>query len=102
MKSQEVICLLSLIIRSLHLADVFDQVLPHLTTSLAARASELQRKLASKERSTQQLPNSSATGGGGLSVVGGNEQKMKEQLDDIVASECIYCGEFMIRLACWC
>jgi len=34
----------------------------------------------------------------GMLGLGGKEHSYKEELDDLVASECIYCGDIMIRL----
>jgi hypothetical protein len=72
------------------------EVLPHLTDSKRARASELQRKLASKERATRTSPQTQTIAMGILGIAG-NDQNFKEELDDLVASECIYCGDIMIR-----
>ncbi|KAK3096988.1 hypothetical protein FSP39_005437 [Pinctada imbricata] len=69
------------------------EVLPNLTTKKRQKVEELQRKLAEHDdiRTMSQI----RTG------QGSHEKKspaeIKAELDDLVASECIYCGDFMVR-----
>lgn len=65
------------------------ELLPHLSVPRAERVTELQRKLAAKDRSAASSGMSPAQ-----SALGGSA---KEELDEIVAAECIYCGDVMIK-----
>lgn len=67
------------------------EVLPNLTSKKRQRVEELQRKVAENEDSR-----ASSVG-----VRGDNStdksKDTKAELDDLVASECIYCGDLMVR-----
>lgn len=67
------------------------EVLPNLTTKKRARVEDLQRKLAERDDS-RSLSIKSDANTGDL-----KQLDYKTELDDLVASECIYCGDFMIR-----
>jgi vacuolar protein sorting-associated protein 18 len=70
------------------------QVLPHLTARKQASVTELQRKLSrGADRN-----GFSGTVTQAAQTQSGSDVSLKEQLDDIVASECVYCGDAMIRL----
>ena len=76
------------------------QVLPHLTPSKRARVIELQRRLSSRS----DVPNGYSGGAvsqsttPSVAVTHSNEQaNLKQELDDTVAAECIFCGDAMIR-----
>lgn len=69
---------------------LIEEILPNLTGKIGARVKELQKKLAEREDSRQ-------------SVIGkqdptamSSKLSLKAELDDQVASECIYCGIYMI------
>jgi len=67
------------------------EVLPYLSSSKRNTVEELQRRLMSKEGLKKS---------GSPTVVaslGRPEPSLKEKLDDIVANECPYCGDLMIR-----
>lgn len=69
------------------------EVLPHLPVSVRARATELQRRTAahcSVDEGATSSPSS-------LPSVP-PEHGLKEELDELVASECVYCGDLMIRM----
>ena len=88
-----------------HADCLLTELLPHLPASVRSRATELQRRITSDATGgTQQ---GSATLQGGLhqtaatlaSVPGAGEpSSLKSELDDLVASECVYCGDVMIRM----
>ena len=72
------------------------EVLPHLPASVRAQATELQRRIAAQSVDLHGEPSPGHTAGGtGLLHAAHDE---KEQLDGLVASECVYCGDVMIRM----
>jgi len=71
------------------------QVLPHLTARKRARVSELQRKISARG-DRNGISSAVVTSTAGTQST--PDQSLKEDLDDIVASECVYCGDAMIRL----
>lgn len=73
------------------------QVLPHLKPSLRAKASDLQRKLAAIERQSNNIPGLTPAASNALPAGNTASQNYREDLDDLIASECVYCGELMIR-----
>lgn len=65
------------------------EVLPNLTSKKRAKVEDLQRKLAERDESRHSsliLKPDNTT----------SKLDVKAELDDLVASECIYCGQFMI------
>lgn len=66
------------------------EVLPNLTSKIRSRVEELQRKLAERDESRH----SSVIGRPEITT--SSKLDVKAELDDLVASECIYCGQFMI------
>jgi len=67
------------------------EVLPHLPAAVGARASELQRRIAAH---SDPSPTHAASTASPVQ----QEQSLKEELDQLVASECVYCGDVMIRM----
>ena len=67
------------------------EVSPHLGSRKRSRVDDLHRKLASKDHSSAPA----ISGQAGLLQAG--DQSIKEELDDLVANECIYCGDIMVR-----
>ncbi|KAF6032157.1 VPS18 [Bugula neritina] len=63
------------------------EVLPSLSSSIRATVEELQRKVASREDAFSITSNTSTS----------FTQSAKAELDELVAAECIYCGEQIIR-----
>jgi len=90
------------------------EVLPHLPTRVHERASELQRRIAAAATvgvHTDASPAHSAmthaaaaanttpaSAAAAVSLPVQQQQTLKEELDDIVASECVFCGDIMIRM----
>jgi len=70
------------------------EVLPHLPLSVSSRASELQRRIAAHSDPSPTHGTLAATTTSPVQ----QEQSLKEELDKLVASECVYCGDVMIRM----
>lgn len=71
---------------------LISEVLPNLTAKKRSRVEELQRKMAEHENTkSQQITNELS------STNIPKHLDVKAELDDLVASECLYCGDFMIR-----
>ncbi len=69
-----------------------EQVQPHLTQAKQKQMTELQQKLS--QLSLQRQPSLSSSD----AVSKRDEQEqMRNDLDDIIAAECVYCGEIMIK-----
>lgn len=89
------------------------EVLPHLPDKVRARASELQHRLQAaaahndhnnvspRHHHAGALAAASASLLAAVSSslpVQHEQQSLKEELDELVASECVYCGDIMIRM----
>jgi len=85
------------------------EVLPHLPASVSARASDLQRRIAAAaaaasvhgDPSPAGTTHNAAAAAATSSPAAGSqqqEQSLKDELDKLVASECVYCGDVMIRM----
>ncbi|XP_052234264.1 vacuolar protein sorting-associated protein 18 homolog [Dreissena polymorpha] len=72
---------------------LIEEILPNLTGKMGARVKELQKKLAEREESRQPAAVLGKQDMAALST----KMSAKAELDDLVASECIYCGIYMIR-----
>ncbi|XP_071119989.1 vacuolar protein sorting-associated protein 18 homolog [Mytilus edulis] len=72
---------------------LIEEVIPNLTTTKKNRVVDLQRKLAEHESSKLQQQQSNDLSS--LNIP--KHLDIKAELDDLVASECLYCGDFMIR-----
>ncbi|KAK3612565.1 hypothetical protein CHS0354_024553 [Potamilus streckersoni] len=68
------------------------EVLPNLGNKIRTRVEELQRKIA--ERDESRAPTSAPQS---ENVPVGKSSEFRAELDDLIASECIYCGEFMVK-----
>jgi len=84
------------------------ELLPHLPVSVRARASELQRRIAAQQSSVEPSPSHTSPGTLHTSLASTTaslavpviqpEHSLKAELDELVASECVYCGDVMIRM----
>lgn len=81
---------------------LFQEVTPHLSTFKQNRLEELQKKLAtttqsskSRHRPAQNEEGDTASLGKGIAAT--SREQIISDIDDIVASECAYCGELMIK-----
>jgi len=77
-------------------------VTPHLTAFKQSRLEELQRKLAattlsSKSRQRPAPKDEGDASSLGKGSAGTSREQIKSDMDDIIASECVYCGELMIK-----
>lgn len=75
---------------------------PHLSAFKQSRLEELQKKLAattqsSKSRHRQAPKEEGDTSSLGKGTAGTTREQIISDIDDIVASECAYCGELMIK-----
>lgn len=75
---------------------------PHLTAFKQNRLEELQKKLAattpsSKSRHRPVPKDEGDTSSLGKGSAGTSREQIKSDIDDIIASECVYCGELMIK-----
>ena len=75
---------------------------PQLSTYKQSRLEELQKKLAtstqsSKSRHRQAPREDGDTSSLGKGNAGTSREQIKSDIDDIIASECVYCGELMIK-----
>lgn len=75
---------------------------PHLSAFKQSRLEELQKKLAattqsSKSRRSQAPKEEGDTSSLGKGTAGTSREQIISDIDDIVASECVYCGELMIK-----
>lgn len=83
-------------------SSVFQEVTPHLTTYKQSRLEDLQKKLAataqsSKSRQRAATKDEGDTASLGKGNAGTSREQIKSDIDDIIASECVYCGELMIK-----
>ncbi|XP_057677998.1 vacuolar protein sorting-associated protein 18 homolog [Corythoichthys intestinalis] len=87
---------------------LLQEVTPHLSAYKLSRLSELQKKLSastqaskSRHRSMQNEDSDAASLAKGdtasLGKDAASREQVKSDLDDMVASECVYCGELMIK-----
>lgn len=75
---------------------------PQLSAYKQSRLEELQKKLAataqpSKSRHRPVPKDEGDTSSIGKGTVVSSREQIKSDIDDIVASECVYCGELMIK-----
>lgn len=68
------------------------EVVPNLSSKKRSRVEDLQRKLAEYDDVRPQNTSSRQGQGPDLRIM-----EIKSELDDLVASECIYCGDLMVR-----
>lgn len=85
-----------------HYDCLFQEVTPHLTPLKQSRLEELQKKLAattqtSKSRHRPAPKDEGDTASLGKGNAGTSREQIKSDMDDIIASECVYCGELMIK-----
>lgn len=77
-----------------HSVCMIAEVLPYLSPTKQNRVSEIQRQLAAVVGQEDSASISSASL---LSATVSTKDKLNAELDDLVASECLYCGDIMIR-----
>lgn len=84
-----------------HYDCLFQEVSPHLSAYKQGRLEDLQKKLAvatqtskSRHRLVPMEGDATSLGKGSTSV---SREQIKSDIDDIIACECVYCGELMIK-----
>ncbi|XP_029556767.1 vacuolar protein sorting-associated protein 18 homolog [Salmo trutta] len=87
-----------------HYDCLFLEVSPHLSTYKQAKLGELQKKLAAATQTKSRhrpSPKEKEEGGDTASLgkesAGVSREQIKSDIDDIIAFECVYCGELMIK-----
>lgn len=75
---------------------------PQLSCYKQTRLEELQRKLAATAQTSKSRHRPAPKEEGDTSSIGKgsavtSREQIKSDIDDIVASECVYCGELMIK-----
>uniref|UniRef100_A0A8C4Z7G0 Vacuolar protein sorting-associated protein 18 homolog n=1 Tax=Gadus morhua TaxID=8049 RepID=A0A8C4Z7G0_GADMO len=85
-----------------HYDCLIQEVTPHLSTFKQNRLEDLQKKLAataqaSKSRHRPPPKEESDTASLGKASTGTSRETIKSDIDDVIASECVYCGELMIK-----
>jgi len=76
------------------------EVLPHLSVKVRTRASELHRRIVLHAERTEPSPTHTLAVATAVAtpLPVQQEQILKEELDKLVASECVRCGDMMIRM----
>uniref|UniRef100_A0A8C7MCB8 Vacuolar protein sorting-associated protein 18 homolog n=1 Tax=Oncorhynchus kisutch TaxID=8019 RepID=A0A8C7MCB8_ONCKI len=88
-----------------HYDCLFLEVTPHLSTYKQTKLGELQKKLAAATQTSKSrhcpAPKEKEEGGDTASLgkesAGVSREQIKSDIDDIIAFECVYCGELMIK-----
>ncbi|KAK2864365.1 hypothetical protein Q7C36_003519 [Tachysurus vachellii] len=80
-----------------HYDCLFQEVTPHLSAYKQSKLEELQKKLAATTQTTKSRHRPKEEDTVSLGKGQGSREQMKSDIDDIVASECAYCGELMIK-----
>uniref|UniRef100_A0A8C7HXD0 Vacuolar protein sorting-associated protein 18 homolog n=1 Tax=Oncorhynchus kisutch TaxID=8019 RepID=A0A8C7HXD0_ONCKI len=86
-----------------HYDCLFLEVTPHLSTYKQTKLDELQKKLAAATQTSKSRhrPATKEEGGDTASLgkgsAGVSREQIKSDIDDIIACECVYCGELMIK-----
>ncbi|KAM9550958.1 vacuolar protein sorting-associated protein 18 homolog [Salvelinus alpinus] len=87
-----------------HYDCLFLEVSPHLSTYKQTKLGELQKKLAaatqtskSRHRPSPKEKEGGDTASLGKESAGVSREQIKSDIDDIIAFECVYCGELMIK-----
>ncbi|XP_017310953.1 vacuolar protein sorting-associated protein 18 homolog [Ictalurus punctatus] len=80
-----------------HYDCLFQEVTPHLSAYKQSKLEELQKKLAAATQTTKSRHRPKEEDAVSLGKGQGSREQIKSDIDDIVASECAYCGELMIK-----
>lgn len=80
-----------------HCDCLFQEVTPHLSGYKQSKLEELQKKLAAATQTTKSRHRPKEEDTESLGKGQGGREQIKSDIDDMVASECAYCGELMIR-----
>jgi len=80
-----------------HSECLIGEMMGHLNAVQKSRVRELQSKISSDSRTASALPNLSTSGGDDVPTVVAVPDLMKTEFDEMVAAECIFCGDIMIK-----
>ncbi len=73
------------------------EVIPHLSAYKQNKLEELQKKLAATTQTTKSRHKPKEEDTVSLGKGQGSREQIKSDIDDIIACECVYCGELMIK-----
>ncbi|XP_064195688.1 vacuolar protein sorting-associated protein 18 homolog [Anguilla rostrata] len=73
------------------------EVTPHLSTYRQAKLEELQKKLAATVQPARSRPRPKEDDTVSLGAGQPSREQIKSDIDDIIAAECVFCGDLMIR-----
>ncbi|KAI7799511.1 vacuolar protein sorting-associated protein 18 homolog [Triplophysa rosa] len=76
---------------------LLQEVIPNLSGYKQNKLEELQKKLAATTQTTKSRHRPKEEDTVSLGKGQGSREQIKSDIDDIVASECVYCGELMIK-----
>ncbi|XP_030627233.1 vacuolar protein sorting-associated protein 18 homolog [Chanos chanos] len=80
-----------------HYDCLLQEVTPHLSAYKQPKLEELQKKLAATTQTTKSRHQLKEEDTVSLGKGQGSREQIKSDIDDIIASECVYCGELMIK-----
>ncbi|KAG9282992.1 hypothetical protein AMEX_G1706 [Astyanax mexicanus] len=80
-----------------HYDCLLQEVTPHFSTYKQNKLDELQKKLAATTQTTKSRHRPKEEDTVSLGKGQGSREQIKSDIDDIIASECAYCGELMIK-----
>ncbi|XP_056621226.1 vacuolar protein sorting-associated protein 18 homolog [Triplophysa dalaica] len=76
---------------------LLQEVIPNLSGYKQNKLEELQKKLAATTQTTKSRHRPKEEDAVSLGKGQGSREQIKSDIDDIIASECVYCGELMIK-----
>ncbi|KTG37321.1 hypothetical protein cypCar_00004914 [Cyprinus carpio] len=80
-----------------HYDCLLQEVIPHLSAFKQNKLEELQKKLAATTQTTKSRHKPKEEDTVSLGKGQGSREQIKSDIDDIIACECVYCGELMIK-----
>ncbi len=80
-----------------HYDCLLQEVIPHLSAYKQNKLEELQKKLAATTQTTKSRHKPKEEDTVSLGKGQGSREQIKSDIDDIIACECVYCGELMIK-----
>lgn len=80
-----------------HYDCLFQEVIPHLSAYKQNKLEELQKKLAATTQTTKSRHKPKEEDTVSLGKGQGSREQIKSDIDDVIACECVYCGELMIK-----
>ena len=80
-----------------HYDCLLQEVTPHLPTYRQVKLEELQKKLAATVQPARPRPRPKEEDTVSLGAGQPSREQIKSDIDDIIAAECVFCGDLMIR-----